>query len=171
MLTEDKYRTYEKLTSRKLLRNEAPDVYLADIRQMLEVIDDTISVHMLKCCLLAGLPDELKMQIKSSSNLDQLSVEGLMEKIRSLVNDVREANNVQGIFVGRRDVTCYQCGRRGHVKSQCISLYSENQLSNSFGKRLDSNKGNLEIRCYNCNQVGHYKNQCKKQPKNANESL
>lgn len=186
---KDRYRTYEDLTHRKLEKNETPDVYLADIRHMLQLIGDTESPNLLKCCVVAGLPESIKVQIKGSCNLDHMTIEGLMEKIRSLVNELKE-NDHYGVFVGRStEVTCLRCGNRGHTEFQCslnrpgsstdrsqIKCYNCNEFGHTKYQCPLNRRGNTnasaksQIRCYNCNELGHYKNHCTKFQKNGEEA-
>ena len=48
----------------------------------------------------------------------------------------------------RRSITCYGCGKTGHMQAQCRSI------------RMPSHDTSSSIVCYGCGQPGHKKNQC-----------
>jgi hypothetical protein len=73
-------------------------------------------------------------------------------------------------------VTCYKCGRIGHMKSQCTyksSKHIKKTVTNARSSFANP-KANLfeEMRCYTCNNLGHIAKDCsQKRPGNVTKPM
>jgi hypothetical protein len=82
------------------------------------------------------------------------SVDILTRKVSELYQSVANVNavSVRSSPAGRRD-PCYQCGRMGHIASECRS-------TSGNGRRMDYRQRQTENYCFVCGQIGHFAREC-----------
>ena len=153
IFSSDKFTVYESLMFRKLRLNESVDVYLADIKRMIYLIDEFSSDELLKTAFVFGLPDNVKTQLRAACSLTEMSLDMIVQRTRGLMKSnssreicfVSQAKN--NVSQKSKSLICYQCGKEGHARNRCPSL--------------------KERRCFRCGEVNHIIANC---PKNAVEN-
>ena len=61
----DRFRAYEEFSKRRLRPGEAVDVFLTDLRSLGAKVSGDLSDEWLICAFLAGLPDDVNINLKS----------------------------------------------------------------------------------------------------------
>ncbi len=106
------------------------------------------------------------LRVSTSGGTNQMGVESplvtqLMESVDILTRKVSElsqsvanvnAASVRNSSAGRRG-PCYQCGRMGHIASECRS-------TSGNGRRMNYRQRQTENYCFVCGQVGHFAREC-----------
>ena len=116
----------------------------------------TINDSWVKCAFVAGLPDELKRQLKAASSLEVMTLEEVVDRTRSLAN-VQETCCAVGIPKERRTgvvnrvLTCYNCRKPGHLARDCVNGVCAKQRQVAV---------NMARVCYNCQKPGHLARNC-----------
>ena len=150
----DQFAAYEILKDRKLKFGESVDVYLADVRGLIALICKNTqledSKELIKTAFVAGLPYDIKCQMKASCSMQSTSLEGLVERVRNLTRCNLQQNEVgcASKLTGKKengDRSCFVCNSQSHLKKDCPKL----------------NQGSTK-RCYLCNSPSHLLPQCPK---------
>lgn len=150
---KDKFTVYESLLNRKLKHNESVDVYVADLKRMLLLIDRNCSEEFIKTSFVHGLPDNVKMQLKAACSLTKMTLDEIVQRSRALINShfdsletccVGKSERQQNTqyFNKERQVVCYGCGKEGHTRNRCPNVTSKNR------------------KCFRCGEVGHFIASC-----------
>lgn len=149
------YSAYSQLRERVLQEGETVDVYLADIRRLVESMGQTEPEPLLKCAFVAGLPTEVASQLKATAAVEEMGLNEIVTRARSVLSTTASSayvcsavtKSMSGLSYGTSNVKCYTCLGMGHLSKEC-----------STGRKLrDTTK---QIRCYHCNLVGHVIRQC-----------
>lgn len=157
----DPTNAYVAFSRRTILPNESVDVYLASLRRLARLISVEPSDDWIKVAFLAGLPEDVKMQLTAMCRVNTLSLSELVEKARNIIGTnktsclvsqsaVKESETKEIKFTDNKnpyssrsysEVVCYQCGGKGHISRQCPSRKSwygnkrtEQQSGNEKGK-------------------------------------
>ncbi|XP_067930525.1 uncharacterized protein [Watersipora subatra] len=85
---------YGQLQRRIYKKGETVDVYLADLRRLVALIDQTVPEPLLKCAFVAGLPIDVATQIKSISAVEKLSLSELATRARMIMSSNGGARGV-----------------------------------------------------------------------------
>jgi len=121
----DKFQAYDQFVSRTLKPNESVDVYLADLQRLMKLVDaSNASQNILKCAFVHGLPSELRQQMTAACSLEQMKVEEVVSRARSLrkMSTAPEFGCVSAKEVKSKEVSeriCYVCRKSGHLKRDC----------------------------------------------------
>ena len=149
----DSFSAYQQLQTRVYVAGETVDVYLADLKRLVELIGQEDAEPLLKCAFVAGLPTDVAVQLKAIVAVEKLSLNELVARARMILTTVH--GGVTSCAVGvvkTRDVQCFSCSGRGHVSRDCPT-------------RLKS--GKKFVRCYTCHAAGHISKNC---PQKGNET-
>ena len=157
---------YRMFTHRKLLMDESPDAYVADLQRLLELSGhfktdgdcDAVLIEQ----MLVGLPHEFEKDIRLSFAGSELSVADCVERIRALKavrSSMSSALSIAGAapargasstgpsrsFSGAQSVLCYFCNEVGHIRRFCAK---KQQVAGKV------------VTCYFCEKPGHQKKDC-----------
>ena len=155
------YSAYVQLRERVLQEGETVDVYLADLRRLVESMGQTSPEPLLKCSFVAGLPADVANQLKATAAVEDMGLNELVTRARSVLSTASNSNSSFVCSTVRQPVTvnktvrCFTCSGNGHVSRECPT-----------GKQARERK---QIRCYYCNLVGHVIKNCPTKPQ-GNES-
>jgi hypothetical protein len=67
--------------------------------------------------------------------------------------------------VGKLDVTCYRCQKKGHMRKDC-RVKLKNQESGKGGAEKEGKNPRRKGKCYNCGKDGHFSRECRSPKKN-----
>ena len=111
--------------------------------------------------ILSNLPKDFELfkqnfQMTSAQATQQMNSETfvklLMEVDHSLTK-ARKSHTGDAFLASKKPVICFNCGKKGHVKSDC-------RTPKKFSKN-SSHRGHGTIICFNCPKQGHFKRECK----------
>ena len=71
------FSSYEQLRSRTLSDGESVDVYLADLRNLANLMGQTNADPPLRCMFVTGLPSDVSLQLKSPVNVEGMELNWL----------------------------------------------------------------------------------------------
>ena len=162
----DSLTAFEELKNR-VFRHESVDVYLADIKRLSKIVDPDISEKFLCVAFLAGLPDQVKKQIRATSVSDDLVLEDYVEIARKLVATpstcmaaVQEQSN--------SSIVCFECGVHGHTRRTCPKLESLKCVGcEDFGHTVQNCR--RKKKCFICGDFSHLANACPRKRRQKNE--
>lgn len=161
----DALTAFEELKNR-FLHNESVDVYLADIRRLCRIVDSDVSDKFIRVSFLAGLPDQVKKQIRASTASDELSLSECVEIARKLVT-VNTHCLASVSERSRNKIVCFECGEENHTKRTCPQLNKiKCTVCNTVGHSAQSCRRRA---CFVCGSFSHLANACpdRQKPKNA----
>ena len=140
------YSAYAQLRERVLQEGETVDVYLADLRRLVDSIGQTASEPLLKCAFVAGLPTEVANQLKATAAVEEMGLDEIVTRARSVLSSASTSAYVCSAVTptasGKSAIKCYKCSGFGHVSRECPT----------GRKAKDPNR---QMSCYQCNEVGH----------------
>jgi hypothetical protein len=145
----NKFTAFDMLCERKLNVGESVDVYIADLRRLTGLVSQaTDNEDWLQCLFIRGLPDVVRRQLMAACKLEDMSIDDIVCRTRSLiqVEPVEKSFSsltVSNQRVNRDSVVCYSCNKKGHISYDCIN------------KPL-----NKMVRCYACGKEGHISPNC-----------
>ena len=155
------FASYEQLRSRVLLDGESVDVYLADLRRLVNLIGQKDANALLRCAFVAGLPSEISMQLRSTANISEMPLDEIVAKARAMLATTMSTTTYACAATSPREVSyasnpkqCYNCKGYGHISKDCSS------------KQLVSERPRVR-RCYVCNSSDHLANRCPQRSGNA----
>ena len=85
----DAFVAYEQFVTRKLKHGEAVDVYLAELRR-LSILIGGLPDRAISCAFAAGLPEEVRRMLRSSSRMDDLTTIHILARARALMIEERK---------------------------------------------------------------------------------
>uniref|UniRef100_A0A5S6QCD6 CCHC-type domain-containing protein n=1 Tax=Trichuris muris TaxID=70415 RepID=A0A5S6QCD6_TRIMR len=166
----DSFDAYEEFVARKLEAEEAPDVYLADLRRLASLFGG-VSDKALICAFVTGLPGSLRRLLKAGSRMEDLSLSEILSRVRAIVKDERPMS-VKDVCFGASDSRvqsrqgmskrrCFACGGLNHFARDC-SLRRQGSSVGKKGKTPASTSQAQEYRRKGSNAVvaKHQGNEC-----------
>lgn len=151
--SSDSCHAYEEFQMRRLNPGEAVDVYLADLKRLAALVDSTklASEQWLKCAFVAGLPTGVKAQMRAACSVNKMSLAECVETARNLIRSeevcMLATSSSAADSKGSKLITCYGCGREGHMKRNCPAT----------GKTGGLPSGRT---CFRCGKDGHVSREC-----------
>lgn len=128
----DKFSAYEAFISRRYVCGEAIDVYLSDLRRLGRLVYSDLSEEWLKCAFIAGLPDNVKLQLKAATAADSMALSEVVERARLIFSVMEPAagmvarttnatrRNASGPLRGNATRhRCFVCGDTSHFARRC----------------------------------------------------
>ena len=165
----DAFVAYEQFVTRKLKYEEAVDVYLAELRR-LSILIGGLPDRAIACAFVAGLPEEVRRMLRSSSRMDDLTTIQILARARALMIEER-INGTDDKFAvaaiksidsrlleDQTKSTCYECKLPNHFARDCHLRKNNNR--NRSGRRRETS----DVLCYTCQEYGHMSRMC---PKNG----
>ena len=148
------FASYEQLRSRVLLEGESVDVYLADLRRLVTLMGQRDADPLLRCAFVAGLPEDVAMQLKSTVDINKMDLASLVSKARAMLAN-KSLHSSAYVCLGTKDSRqagkCYNCQGMGHMARDCPSS-KQSSFVQSKQRRIR--------RCYVCNSDEHLANKC-----------
>lgn len=86
----DQYAAYEAFSARRLQAGESADVFLADLRRLVELFGG-LPDRALACAFVAGLPDAVRRAVRAGSRAEDLSLAEVLVRARAVLSDERVA--------------------------------------------------------------------------------
>ena len=128
----DQLQAYEEFIARRLNGGESTDVFLADLKRLSGLISNASNEEWTKCAFVAGLPEDVKRQLRAACSLAKMDLHEVAAKARVLVRPSetcfvsgrtsREGPTERG-RQSRRDRVetrrCFSCGKVGHLAADC----------------------------------------------------
>ena len=177
----DCYSAYERFSSRRLKPGETVDAFLADLKRLGSICGG-VPDKLLQCAFVAGLPDSVRLCLRSSSKIESMDLNDLVNRARIILADVREeafyspaaagagfggdasyGDQLSPAAAGHErensdPIICRTCNGPNHYSRDCVS---KNAAAARFGKPNARRSVGL---CYVYGAGGHYAASC---PKNA----
>ena len=147
------FASYEQLRSRVLSEGESVDVYLADLRRLVDLIGQKAADPLLRCAFVAGLPADIAIQLKSTVDVESMNLAELVSKARAML--ASKCGSVSYVCAGVR-----QDRQAGVRQDSQAGVRRDSQA----GTRCDSQAGlrqdNKVVQCFNCSGRGHVSRDC-----------
>lgn len=152
------FAAFEAFTTRRYQHGEAVDVYLSDLRRLGKLVASDLPDNWIKCAFLAGLPEEVKLQMKAATAVDSMDLSKVVDRARTIMSVVEapltgmvaktkvEYSTRQPLRPPRK---CFLCGEISHLARSC-----------PLRKKT--------VTCFACGEAGHRVAECpaRASPKN-----
>ncbi|KHJ42593.1 zinc knuckle [Trichuris suis] len=118
--TMDLFAAYDEFTMGKLLVGEAPDVFLAELR-------NGISEKGPPCAFIAGLPESVRQLLRAGTRLEDLSLSQVLARAGAVLTQERPvdmggtclAAKQIGPTVNASERRCFACVELNHIAKDC----------------------------------------------------
>ena len=139
---------YEAFVSRRYVTGESVDVYLSELHRLGRLVSSTTTDSWIKCAFIAGLPENVKSQLKAACSLETMSLALVVERARSLTN-AQETCGAVGLGKEKRPIICFNCRQPGHLSSNCTEKRHQCRGGRPYrGTRLFcGDKGHFIAKC------------------------
>ena len=147
------FSSYEQLRNRVLSEGELVDVYLADLRRLVNLMGQTVADPLLRCAFVAGLPADISLQLRSAVNVESMELPTLVSKARDMIaTRIHYSSYACAAITENRtaNLQCYNCSGTGHIARNCPSERK---------RKSDAQPTQLR-KCYVCGSVDHLANRC-----------
>ena len=147
------FSSYEQLRNRVLSEGELVDVYLADLRRLVNLMGQTVADPLLRCAFVAGLPADISLQLRSSVDVESMELSTLVSKARAMVATRSHYSSYACAAITENrtaNLQCYNCSGTGHIARNCPSERK---------RKSDAQPTQLR-KCYVCGSVDHLANRC-----------
>ena len=141
----DPCHAYEEFRARKMLPGESVDVFLVDLNRLARLIDKYASDAWIKCAFIAGLQEDVRVQLHAACSLNKMELAETVERARNLTKVKTKDLCMVGVtnkVEDRHREGCFNCGKKGHVSREC---------------RADTRQ---RRRCFVCNDPRHLASSC-----------
>uniref|UniRef100_A0A5S6QYG8 CCHC-type domain-containing protein n=1 Tax=Trichuris muris TaxID=70415 RepID=A0A5S6QYG8_TRIMR len=130
----DKFVAYKRFVSTRLEPGEADDVFVAGLRRLASLAGG-ISDSVICCAFVNGLPEHVQEILRASARLEDMTLEQLVVRARSVMVDYRiEIGVSEAGFAAETLATsnsahryspirCYACGRVNCIARDCPTQY------------------------------------------------
>ncbi|XP_067929095.1 uncharacterized protein [Watersipora subatra] len=148
------YAAYNQLQRRVLQEGEMVDVYLSDLRKLVNLIGLSDADPLLKCAFMTGLPLDISVQLKSMASVETLELTDLVARARLTLSS-RSGSQACAVsysqYGHKPKLSCYICGG-SHLARDC---------SQKRGVKRNSGANPRIFRaCYICGNQSHIVRSC-----------
>ena len=130
---------YELFRARRWREGESVDGYLASLRKLAKLCGGA-SDRLLMAAFVSGLPERVKVLMRSSVGADHLMLAAAVAQARQIINKM-SSNVAEKCLAAsgerREQPRCYGCGKQGHLRYRCP-----------------------EAKCFKCQKKGHLQATC-----------
>jgi hypothetical protein len=159
------FASYEQLRNRVLADGESVDVYLADLRRLVNLMGQTNADPLLRCAFVAGLPADVALQLKSTVDAESMNLAELVSKARAMLASKGDSagyvcagvrqDSKTSVRPDSKAIQCYKCSGRGHMARDCPT------------DRVAARQNRVR-KCYMCDATDHLVYKCPQRTGNGN---